>query len=366
MSAVTGLVGAVAAVVVLVLWWFTDALVVPDQSQRALMTAWRLSMIALAVVAAGGLWFARRSDRDARPLMVCGYLAATAISYRLFADIGGPGSPWIHASCLVPLASLGLLVRPLPRVLVVVAASVTCWVAYYAPHPEYLADPYAWNVAVMLVTSATFSVGLGHHLYDLSRSNFEQRRELLRLASVDPLTGVANRRALLDRLAAEAWRARRYKQPLCVLMLDLDRFKAINDTYGHGRGDLVLRQTTERLGACLRESDLLGRLGGEEFAVLLPQTGLSGAREVAERLREAVGSAPFDLDGLSLPVTVSVGVAEHRPGLEPAEGSLARADEAMYRAKREGRNRVVPASETVPAEEPEGMAPSGARRVDMP
>ncbi len=167
-------------------------------------------------------------------------------------------------------------------------------------------------------------------------------RELRRLATIDPLTGAANRRQFMDRLTAELERARRYGHALSVVMLDIDHFKRINDTHGHAVGDEALRALVATLHGALRDVDLLGRLGGEEFAVVLPETPPVGAVEVAERLRAAVAGigVPVAVDGI-LSFTASLGVA----GLDAADAGiedlLARADRALYRAKQDGRDRVV-------------------------
>jgi len=171
---------------------------------------------------------------------------------------------------------------------------------------------------------------------DLEAAN----RELERLATTDALTQVANRRHLLARANAEMARARRNGAPLSVILLDLDEFKRVNDTLGHEAGDRVLVATTAVIEEQLRPSDLLGRMGGEEFCVLLPETRGEGALEVAERLREALESAQISTDRGAVQVTASFGVACQRAPDEPFAPLLARADRAMYRAKARGRNRV--------------------------
>jgi diguanylate cyclase (GGDEF)-like protein len=162
---------------------------------------------------------------------------------------------------------------------------------------------------------------------------------LQKLAERDPLTGLANRRRLIAAGQEEHRRARRLDHPLAALMLDLDRFKRVNDRYGHGAGDDVLREVARRIQDAVREIDLPARYGGEEFAVLLPDTRLEKAQEVAERIRQAVGDAPIDTRRGALAVTVSAGVA-----VLGEQGDLAAlieaADGALYAAKAAGRNRV--------------------------
>jgi diguanylate cyclase (GGDEF)-like protein/PAS domain S-box-containing protein len=168
----------------------------------------------------------------------------------------------------------------------------------------------------------------------------QQVRELKRLASVDPLTGVTNRRAFMEHLTLELARVRRYGEAAALLMLDLDHFKRVNDLHGHAAGDIVLRAFTERTAAELRQTDTLGRLGGEEFAVLLPETDEEGARELAERIRVGLVEHPVMYGELSIQVTVSTGIALLETTDQHPDAALVRADDALYRAKQRGRNRV--------------------------
>lgn len=163
------------------------------------------------------------------------------------------------------------------------------------------------------------------------------RQEILKLATTDPLTGVANRRHFFERAGEHLATNRRRMAPLSVLAADIDHFKAINDGRGHAGGDAALKRFAETCLAELRPMDLLGRLGGEEFAVLLPDTSVSGAVAVAERLRAAVATLAPDDGG---PMTVSIGVAGVATGAETIDPALAAADGALYRAKARGRNRV--------------------------
>jgi diguanylate cyclase (GGDEF)-like protein/PAS domain S-box-containing protein len=164
---------------------------------------------------------------------------------------------------------------------------------------------------------------------------------LLELATTDGLTGLANRRHFMERGNAELGRARRTGQQVSCIMLDVDHFKKVNDTYGHEAGDLVLKTIARTAREILRSIDVLGRLGGEEFAAVLPETGLEAALLVAERLREAVAGMGLACEGRPLAVTMSLGVAQVLSTEESLDGLLKRADEALYEAKQTGRNRVV-------------------------
>jgi diguanylate cyclase (GGDEF)-like protein len=162
------------------------------------------------------------------------------------------------------------------------------------------------------------------------------------LAHTDPLTQVLNRRALTTRLAAEIDRAHRYQSVLTLLMLDLDHFKVVNDTYGHLVGDDVLREVAAFLQDQIRSVDVVARYGGEEFVIVLPETPLAGAIAFAERVRAQIEKRAFCETQGPLSVTVSVGVSVcPSDGVESAEDLFARADDALYRAKAEGRNRVA-------------------------
>jgi len=167
-------------------------------------------------------------------------------------------------------------------------------------------------------------------------------RRLEALATTDPLTRVLNRRALLDRLATELDRVRRYQSTLSLLLLDVDHFKQINDTAGHLAGDSVLRQIGALLQEAVRTVDVVARYGGEEFVTLLPETSDEGATAFAERLRERIAAQPFEVGGDEpVHLTVSIGIASFpSPGVESTDDLFARADGALYRAKSAGRNQV--------------------------
>jgi diguanylate cyclase (GGDEF)-like protein/PAS domain S-box-containing protein len=160
------------------------------------------------------------------------------------------------------------------------------------------------------------------------------------LANTDALTGLANRRHFFEIAEEEFVRAQRYETPLTVLMADLDHFKRINDRFGHAGGDAVLCGFAIILSSLLRDSDSAGRLGGEEFAVLLPHTALDGARAFAERLMERVAENPPEFDGQPAHYTLSIGIGERMPDCLDFSALLRTADQALYRAKSNGRNRV--------------------------
>ncbi|ANE56816.1 diguanylate cyclase [Methylomonas sp. DH-1] len=174
--------------------------------------------------------------------------------------------------------------------------------------------------------------------------------ELTRQARTDHLTGVSSRGYFMEQAEQELASALRYRNPLAMLMMDIDFFKQVNDIHGHKAGDAVLKKLADVCRETLREADIIGRLGGEEFAVLLPQTDKGNAIDAAERLKEALGKARVPLDGaMPLSFTVSIGVAALSAGDGGVDALLNRADQALYRAKHSGRNRVcVAAGESGP------------------
>jgi diguanylate cyclase (GGDEF)-like protein len=160
------------------------------------------------------------------------------------------------------------------------------------------------------------------------------------LATTDSLTGLSNRRHFLDLASAEWDRTLRYDRPLAVLMMDIDHFKSINDGHGHAVGDYVIAEVADICREQKRSSDIVARIGGEEFIVLLPETDLASAVIVAERLRQQIGARDVDLGTRIARVTVSIGVAELQPGMASIDELIKLADRALYVAKRTGRNRV--------------------------
>jgi len=178
--------------------------------------------------------------------------------------------------------------------------------------------------------------------------------ELRRLADTDDLTGALARRRFME-MSVRAWGRHEVEAaPISVMMLDLDRFKLVNDSFGHAAGDAALVACVAACVANLRPTDIIGRTGGEEFAVLLPDTALPAALGIAERLRAAVASASVVTPGGTVVLSVSIGVAEARPG-EALEAAMQRADAALYAAKDGGRDRVRSA--------PEAAGPAADRAV---
>jgi diguanylate cyclase (GGDEF)-like protein len=172
----------------------------------------------------------------------------------------------------------------------------------------------------------------------------QRNEDLDRISRTDALTGLRNRRHVEEYLVKLTSLARRNVEPIAVLVIDIDHFKSVNDTHGHDAGDAVLREVASRMLGSVRLEDMIGRWGGEEFLVVLPNTADQGAAELAERLRQVVADTPCRLaDGDAVQVTISVGCAASL--IDDAGGLVRSADTAMYEAKQTGRNRVVMASD---------------------
>jgi diguanylate cyclase (GGDEF)-like protein len=197
-------------------------------------------------------------------------------------------------------------------------------------------------------------IGIGAHVFKFLRRNAVEHayhERMTQLSMADELTGAMNRRAILDVLQRDMTAATRESAPIAVISLDIDRFKTINDTRGHAVGDVVLIEVVKRLQGTLRQNDKLGRVGGEEFLVVLPDTTRDMAVTLAERLRKMVANAPIRTDGEPLSVTVSLGVCERQQWIQDTgghpelsrciEAMLAVADARLYDAKNAGRNRVA-------------------------
>ena len=192
----------------------------------------------------------------------------------------------------------------------------------------------AFRAASALAASLTRSYQLTHELA-IARENAERQ------ARTDELTGMRNRRAFYELGELAMSQAARYGNSASLIVLDIDRFKVINDTWGHATGDETLRLVALIIERTIRTSDIAGRIGGEEFAILLPRSGAAEARATAERLRVAMAQAPLWHDQGEIHFTASFGVAEPGPGVDSLDRLLAEADKALYEAKAQGRNRVV-------------------------
>lgn len=234
------------------------------------------------------------------------------------------------------------------RVGFVVTVLTAVVLVYANPH---LPAPYSPNAMATLISSVLFTGFFFHFYADRSVSYFvrmrESNKQLYYMAMHDQLTGILNARAyyeICDRLILIA---KRSAAPYAVLFVDLDHFKSVNDTYGHAAGDLVLKTAANCINQKIRTSDSLGRVGGEEFSVFLPNTDLASAVQVAEGIRAALESLQIALpSGETLRITGSIGVAKNQHSEQTMQEIQKQADLAMYKAKKGGRNRVSAFEET--------------------
>ena len=217
-------------------------------------------------------------------------------------------------------------------------------IRFYAGAPLRTGDGHNLGTLCVIDRNAReFSADQKRLLQDLANLVMD-KMELRLLAGTDPLTGAFNRRRFMAALEQEWSRVKRYRRALAVLLLDIDHFKKVNDTWGHGVGDEALRRLAEACHASLRSHDIFARIGGEEFGVLLPEVSELHAVAVAERLRQRLADLEIAADGQIIRITVSVGIA-HVDGAEgdvpPAAKLIEAADDALYEAKSEGRNRIA-------------------------
>lgn len=289
------------------------------------------------------------------PVLYVGVLLFVALTAYLFGNVAGRDltEPWFYVVFVIPIITVFLSVRIIPRILATIGVPLVFWFAFLFDNftENYWYYEFLGMIFNIVVSVVIISVLLGHIVYHLNRSNYFQSRELRNqqqriqiLADHDQLTGLYTRREFENRYRDEFERTKRYGSNLSVMMVDLDHFKEINDTYGHPMGDAVLETTGEVIQRKTRSSDVTGRYGGEEFCLVLPETPLEGAKKSAERLRESLAEETFKTkDGETFQVTCSIGIADYSPKYEDPEALLEEADDALYEAKETGRNQVIEA-----------------------
>jgi len=339
-----------SAAVIMPAFWPLDLFVVPDQRWLALAVRLLCTAVGLAILLRERLapgWLARHVG----PLGFCfSLLCAWSIALMCFLH-DGYESPY-YAGINLLIMAVGLLFS-WPTAMAV-GFNLAIYAFYMAPlalGSTRIHDlPIALANQFFLLSTAIISVASQIHRRMLERREYDAQlaqqhllAEVQAMATVDWLTNLHNRRHFFRLGEDEIVRARRYRHPLSVLMIDIDHFKAVNDTHGHIVGDEVLAAIASRLLAGLRQSDIAGRYGGEEFAVVLPETDVAAATNiVAERLRDAVAAHPIDTVKGPLQLTISVGVAGVDLDHENLLDALSRADVGLYAAKHAGRNLVVP------------------------
>lgn len=199
---------------------------------------------------------------------------------------------------------------------------------------DYLTKPYD---PAELIARVKVQLKIKTLQDSLKKSN----QALMELSNTDPLTHLSNRRFLMKTLEKELQRCERSQKPMALIMVDVDHFKPVNDTYGHQQGDVVLQTLADQMKAHLRDYDLAARFGGEEFALVLPETALAEAVQVAERLRVAISELRIPAGHDEIRLTISLGVATYpHPKVRTVDNLILEADRALYNAKEKGRNRV--------------------------
>ncbi len=308
--------------------------------------AWRYDLVAILVLAAV-LAVAEGFVRKGRTTVV-GYLLA--ISFFLYPLVNAfivPGDIYlVNVAFLISIVAAGAMVGGGPAYLfagLTTLANVGTWL-YASGHPVALVHPFDPTTgAIFLLSNTLVAVALAAVLNfyssymrrSISALNV-QAEQMTELAHTDPMTGLANRRWLMEQLGREFSRARRYRRPLSLLYLDLDGFKAINDRFGHLFGDEVLTGAGRAMKSVLRSTDLLARIGGDEFVVLLPETGIEGAHNVTAKLRKSLNAYGQQLGPAVPMLSFCAGVSQLHPDNSTIDDILSRADEAQYLAKGTG------------------------------
>lgn len=345
------------AVLLLPAFWPLDWFVVPEQRWLALAVRLLCPVCGLVILLRERLtpgWLARHVDALAFGFSL---LVAWSIALMCFLHHGYESPYYAGVNLLIMAVSL-LFSWPTAMA---IGFNLAIYAFYMAPLLLGLTPIHDLPIALanqfFLFGTAIIAVASQLHRRTLERREHEAQitqqhllAEVQAMATIDWLTNFYNRRHFFRLGEDEILRARRYRHPISVLMIDIDHFKAINDNHGHTVGDEVLAAIAARLLSSLRKSDIAGRYGGEEFAIVLPETDLAVATNmVAERLRDAIASCPIDTVKGPLQLTISVGVAGVDLDHENLLDALSRADLGLYAAKHAGRNLVVPWS---PALEP--------------
>jgi len=334
----TGLAAGVMILVAIPLWSIYDRLVVPEQADRF----FTLRMAVVAPVLIGWLLLLKRpfGDRHAEALVVIICVLPQVVVAWLLPSVDQAFEGYLLGFSLVIYGCAFLLVGRLWITIALVASSWVATMLSFGLQSDLGGDVQVGTVVFYLGTASILAAVGRLYRMRLERDELAARMaleaaqertlvlvgELDRLSREDSLTGVANRRAWDEALKRSCAEAERTGLPLSVLLLDIDRFKEINDEHGHRRGDEVLQQVSECLSGRVRASDLLARVGGDEFAVLCPNTDPGAARHLADHLIDLVAAMPGDF-------SVSVGSAVRWPGAEP-DAVMGLADRRLYQAKR--------------------------------
>lgn len=290
-----------------------------------------------------GLLLASRRSANLRGWILAFLLPFFSIMMFAFAHPESSAKVFIWV-LLIPLVAHLLVGRILGIVLslavVLLAGAIYLW--RFHDDPDLVNPLELANVGVCTLTVLIFS-----RVYELTRERSEAR--LRKLATTDALTGLANRTRFSDVFTWERNKAMRENYPLALILIDLDYFKSINDSHGHEAGDRVLKHIADLISGRLRSTDLLCRMGGEEFAIMVSNVNLSQVEHLTRELQKVVADTPCEIDGKSLSVTFSAGIAQLRSDGQDLRSLFSAADRRMYQSKAEGRNRITSMDQPTPA-----------------
>lgn len=254
----------------------------------------------------------------------------------------GLAIPFLYVLLAPPIVALRERAALIIAVLIVAAISAIGFWFSLADGGPFAPENYRYDDFLRdAVINRVIAVALFIAVLVLMRRIQINQDELHRLSTTDGLSGALNRRRFEELADLERRRAQRSGAPMSLMLLDIDHFKRVNDQFGHAAGDAAIRMLAKVCKATLRPGDLFGRWGGEEFVIAMPETNAAGAVKAAERLRELLAGARFDANGKPRAITVSIGVAGLQRDELSVDHAIARADRALYRAKEEGRNRVL-------------------------
>jgi diguanylate cyclase (GGDEF)-like protein len=289
-----------------------------------------LAITAFSVLIAGVIWSRRGDTSGVTPsVIVVASIAVVSASLYFNGERHGGVAILNELYYVWPALYVGYFFKPRAIVFTLALIGAAYGVILHSIHVGADAGVTRWVITVSVTAGAAGA------LHVIRRYVNSLVRALREVARTDPLTGVLNRRGFDERLDIELRRARRRSEPLALIIGDIDDFKRLNDEFGHAAGDEALRRVADALRAGSREMDVIGRIGGEEFAMLMPATGLAGAYEAAERMRRLVESSDSER------LTISFGAVELAGEHDDPAALIARADAALYDAKETGRNRTV-------------------------
>lgn len=328
----------------LLISWPTDYLYFTSKSAVRALFQFRICIAVAFVLVILGLEYSERLQKNV--FMIGSILSLIAVTFPGY-FLGPPEEvrlPFLYLVIPIPFIPAFFRIKLPQRIVLTFLVPIF----YVTPFLLFISEPHNYYV-LFNVTFAmiVISIILGHMVYHMERKRFFRRRELRnqrqkieRMARMDNLTGHLNRKTFFKQLRTEFERSVRSDSNLSFMMVDLDHFKEVNDTYGHLVGDTVLERFGEILSTNTRKSDISARYGGEEFAVLLPETPSEKAEVTAQRLLDKFGSEIFTLEsGEEFSVTCSIGITERTESMEDEEDLIEWADRALYRAKEKGRNR---------------------------